>query len=299
MTLDPLRYFIETAKFEHVGKASASLRISASAVSTAIQALEEKMGGALFIREKKRIRLNENGRKLQERARAILESVHQLPGEISGAKREIVGSYRIGASHFLASRVLAPAWFKIQAAHPKLVGEVCSMSTALVVNEIVKGSLDFGLCFSPLRHPDTEEIELYRGTLLLVAGSHHPLLKRKKPFAPLSLSAYPAVIHKSAVGVDICETHPAFERFGIQPQIKVMFDDDATAIECLRESDAWSLLPDLAVEKTKGIQALPLPKGWSAPYHVSLVMRRNSASGLLKQSLAEQLARGFEESRFW
>ncbi len=291
MTLDQLRYFLEAAKFEHVGKASTSLRISASAISTSIQALEEEIGCSLFIREKKRIRLNEKGRKLRERAQSILDSVSRLPGEVSEAKQEIIGSYRVGASHFLASRLLAPAWFKVQAQHPQLVGEICSMSTALVVNEVVKGSLDFGLCFSPLRHPDIEEIELHRGTLLLTVGSHHPLTKQKKSFSPASVSPYPAAIHKSAVGVDICETHPVFERFGIQPKMKVMFDDDATAIECLRMTDAWSLLPDLVARKTKGIQSLPIPKNWSAPCHISLVMRRSQTASSLRQVLLEQLSK--------
>ena len=289
MTLDQLKYFLETAKFEHVGKASASLRISASAISTAIHSLEEEMGCALFRREKQRIRLNEQGRKLRERAQSILKSVSELPRDVSGARHEILGSYRGGASHFLASRVLAPAWVKIQAQHPQLVGEVCSMNTALVVNEIVRGTLDFGLCFSPLRHPDIEELELYRGTLLLAAGAHHPLLKRGKSFDSAALSSFPAAIHKSAVGVDVCETHPAFERFGIHPQIRLMFDDDATAIECLRSTDSWSLLPDLVVECAKGIQPLPLPKAWNASYHVSLVTRRSAGSSLLRDSLREQL----------
>jgi LysR family cyn operon transcriptional activator len=293
MTIDQLRYFLEAARFEHVGKASASLRVSASAISTSIQALEREMGCVLFVRDKKRIKLNEKGRKLQERAESILNSIAHLANDVSEAKQEIVGSYRVGASHFLASRVLAPAWIRIQARHPKLTGEICSMSTALVMNEVVKGSLQFGLCFSPLRHSEIEEIELHRGTLLLAVGDHHPLLKQKKRFDPASLSAYPATIHKSASGVDICETHPAFERFGIEPKIKIMFDDDATAIECLRTTDAWSLLPELVAGKTKGIQTLPSPKNWSAPYHVSLVMRRGAGSGLLRQSLVEQLARQF------
>ena len=69
LTLERLRYFIEAATFEHVGQASRNLSISPSVISSAIRTLEEEFECELFSREGNRIKLNENGRLLLEKAK--------------------------------------------------------------------------------------------------------------------------------------------------------------------------------------------------------------------------------------
>jgi len=91
------------------------------------------------------------------------------------------------------------------------------------------------------------------------------------------LSHFPATIHKSAAGVDPCELHPMFERFGIEPRITCAFDSDDQAVESLRGGDAWSLLPDLVVAATRQIVALPCPKGWKAPHWPSHIAQATPA----------------------
>ena len=44
MNFDQLRYFVETARFEHIGKAAKSVAISPSAISHAIANLEDELG---------------------------------------------------------------------------------------------------------------------------------------------------------------------------------------------------------------------------------------------------------------
>ncbi|MDB5910462.1 MAG: transcriptional regulator, LysR family, partial [Massilia sp.] len=72
MTLEQLRIFVGVAEREHLTKAAVALNLSASAVSSAIRALEERYEAALFHRVGRGIVLTEAARLLLPQARATL-----------------------------------------------------------------------------------------------------------------------------------------------------------------------------------------------------------------------------------
>jgi hypothetical protein len=139
-----------------------------------------------------------------------------------------------------------------------------------------------------LIHPDLVHDTPYEGHLLIAVGRNHALLKAKK-FSLSELSNFPATLHKSAPGIDICETHPNFEKYGIVPSITAQFDDDDLAIENLRASHSWSLLPDIVITKSKDLVAVPHPKDWRAPYKIVFSrrtrMKENVVAGLVRENL--------------
>src|SRR5271156_5441681 len=110
MKLDQLKYFLETAKQGHVGKAANILAISPSAISHSIAVLEKELGRELFIKHGKRIILTNHGRLLMERARGLLENVEAVFDEVASDMVELQGHYRMAATHVLSSKFLAAAW---------------------------------------------------------------------------------------------------------------------------------------------------------------------------------------------
>ena len=290
MTFDQLRYFCAAARFEHVGKAARSVAISPSAVSTAISALEEELGRALFLREGKSMSLSDHGRYLRDAAEQLFEHLSEIECALRGADAAVRGHYRLGASPFLAARYLAGAWRGFAEDHPGLTSDLSAMNSAAALSAVVDGTLDLALVFSPTRHPELREIEFHRGELLLVVGRRHPLAKRRRPVAGKELSEYPATIHKGSPGVDLCEMHPMFERFGIEPKIRCSFDSDDLAIETLRDQESWSLLPDLVVSRYRSeLTALPRPRGFRAPYRVAAVLLARRAENRTLALLVERL----------
>ena len=291
MTLDQFRYFLETSKFQHVGKAAKALHISPSAISTAISNLEEELGSKLFERKGQGIQLTEKGRKFRSQIEVILDQVGELCPSLSEKIEQLTGNYRLAASHFLSSKYLGQAWSKIQANHPQLSVELNAMSTARVITEILSGSLDAGLCFSPLRHPDLKHVQLLEGQLRLVVRKGHPLLKKSTREQLTLLSQYPAVIHKATPGVDLCEDHPMFGKFGIVPKTKCLWDSDDLAVEVMKKTDSWSLMPDIVCHTYQAsIETLKIPQGWDAPYSVALVLRSHRAENPFLKLLGQELA---------
>jgi DNA-binding transcriptional LysR family regulator len=290
MTFDQFRYFLETSKFQHVGKAAKSLHISPSAVSTAIAALEDELGCKLFERKGQGIQLTEKGHALRVRIEKLLDQVSEIRLAMSEKELQLSGSYRVGASHFLATNYLTQAWMSVQKKHPALSIELSSMATAHVIENVLSGALDAGLCFSPYRHPDLRFFPLKEGELKVAARTGHPLFKKKRGDIFKALSEFPASIHKAIPGVDICEDHPMFEKFGITPKIHSLWDNDATAVEILEHSDSWSLLPDIVIKQYRtSIQALDMSSGWDAPFSIALIVRAHRSENPFLLLLRDEL----------
>lgn len=293
MTLDQFRYFLETSKFQHVGKAAKSLHISPSAISTAISNLEEELGCKLFERKGQGIQLTDRGQHFKSGIESIMDQLLQLKVTVGDQDMQhLSGFYRLGASPFLASRYLSTAWGKIQSRHPQLSAELDSMATGDVLGGVLSGALDAGLCFSPFRHPDLENLNVLSGQLRPVVRKRHPLLKASSRPQIELLSQYPAIIHKAVSGVDLCVNHPMFEKFGIAPKIHCLWDSDDVAVEIMKNTDAWSMMPDVVCDYYRdSIVPVIVPGGWNAPYSVDLIFRshrgKNPFLTLVMQELSD------------
>ena len=119
----------------------------------------------------------------------------------------------------------------------------------------------------------------------------HPLLRRTGSAAIQGLNDLPAVIHKGQPGVELCEAHPIFARYGISPRIRLSFDSDSCAIERVVTSDSWTLIPDLVARAhSRQIKVLRPPVDWDAQYSVSLVFRRDREHNPILPTLRRILA---------
>lgn len=276
ITLDKFKYFLEVARLEHVGLASKSLRISASAISSAITSIENEYQCKLFERSHQRIYLNDKGRWLKEELMPILEQLESLSQKATQNESSYKGHINAGGSIFLANHYLQKSLFDVQKKNSDISIEISPLRSIQVVEEIIKGDIDYGLCISPSGHPNLVKKSLYSGSLNIVVAKHHPLVKKikNKTFNLSLLNDYPAAIHKFSPGINYQETKP-FQQFGIQPQIKNYYHSEDLAIQSVLHQNYWAVVPDLVFShyQTK-IVSVPLPRDWAASYEVCSVYRK-------------------------
>lgn len=285
MKLHQLLYFLETAKHEHIGKAAKILAISPSAISHSISALEDELGRQLFQKHGKNILLTNHGKLLFERVSKLWNEFEIIKEEIMSDQVELQGTYRLAASHLLCPALLAPAWIGIQQNNPRLIGELYTLRSAQVLEGVGAGEYELGLCFSPQSNPNVQIQKLYDGQLVVAVRRNHPLLKIKKKDQVRAISAYSATLPKSYQGIDNCQTHPVFDQFNLNPQIDLIFDNYEVAVEKIRLSDAWGLLPDWIVEQSD--LASVIPEKWSAPVNISAMWPKNIVvTRVIKQLIA-------------
>ena len=222
MNFEQLRYFVETAKQQHVGRAAKVLGISASAISHSIAHLESDLGVLLFDRKSKSIFLTSRGQELLEKAEGILNQISQVREELSGSEVHS-GKYTLAATHGLAARVLAPAWARLSKQYPRVSVDLISLRSAEVISSVLKRESDLGICFSPQKHPDLAIRVLDMGKLVFAIRKNHPFTKNKKALIA-ELSHYPAVLPKAFQGIEVCETDPIFKRLKLVPATKTAVD---------------------------------------------------------------------------
>ena len=103
MTLEQRRIFVAVAERQHVTRAAEALHLAQSAISNAINAIEESCGINLFHRVGRGVELGEAGRAFLDEARGFLaraDGALLRLAELSGLRR---GTLRIHASQTIAS----------------------------------------------------------------------------------------------------------------------------------------------------------------------------------------------------
>ncbi len=96
INVDFLEYLIEYAKTENLTKASKSLHISQSALTRAMQKVEDYIGVPIFVRTKNKLSFNDTGRELVKNAEKALEEM-QLMKEKTVAFYNAKSTISIGA----------------------------------------------------------------------------------------------------------------------------------------------------------------------------------------------------------
>ena len=98
MDIRVLRYFLAVAKEQNITNAAESLHITQPTLSRQMMDLEEELGKKLFIRDKRKLQLTEEGTILRRRAEEILALSEKTKIEISSVTDNISGDIYIGSA---------------------------------------------------------------------------------------------------------------------------------------------------------------------------------------------------------
>lgn len=109
-----LRCFEAAARLQNFSRAADELHLTHGAVSRAVRLLEEDLGVALFERRKRRVFLNEAGRKLARAVGDGLGLMRQACGELRASTR-LARPLTLSCEPTLLMRWLIPRWGKFQA----------------------------------------------------------------------------------------------------------------------------------------------------------------------------------------
>ncbi len=180
MTLDQLRIFIAVAEREHLTRAAEALRLTPSAVSAAIHALEARYGVNLFDRIGRRIELSQTGRLFLLEAKATQRSAtlaERALIELGGLQR---GTLTIQASQTIASYWLPPFLVGFKAAHPAIGVVLGEGNSSDVATAVLDGSADLGFAEGEIENPALTFVPLAHDRLVVVASPDHPLARLRK-----------------------------------------------------------------------------------------------------------------------
>lgn len=189
MDLRHLRYFLAVAEEGHFGRAAASLHIVQSALSMQIKALEDELGGALFVRTSRRVELTGAGELLRAEARRTLDQAAHAQRVVQRSLRGDIGILRIGfAGNAVFSGRLMADVRAFRAAHPDAEVVLKEFAPHLQVDAIQKGQLDLG--YAPSHGGQQMDSSLTFETigtwpLVVAMPEKHPLADRHPLRVPM------------------------------------------------------------------------------------------------------------------
>lgn len=174
MTLDQLRIFVTVAEREHMTRAAESLRLTQSAVSGAIAALEARHNISLFNRVGRRIELTPDGRFFLEQARTVLRAADAAELsllELRGLKR---GAIDLHASQTIGAYWLPERLIRFHAEHPNVDIRLSIGNTEQVASAVSSGSAEIGFVEGSISQPDLVAQQVGLDRLVIVVGATHP-----------------------------------------------------------------------------------------------------------------------------
>jgi DNA-binding transcriptional LysR family regulator len=142
MDLTQLRTFVTVAEELHLTRAAERLHISQPAASAHIRAIEKYFDVVLFERGKRNLQLTPAGNELMRQAKRVLaesQAFHIAAKRLGG---QIMGSLYLGSNNDPALSHVADMVAQIRAAHPLVMLNLRSLSTASALQSIRMGELD-------------------------------------------------------------------------------------------------------------------------------------------------------------
>jgi DNA-binding transcriptional LysR family regulator len=192
LTLRQLQIFRVVAESGSTAAAAATIALSQSATSAAINELERVLELQLFDRIGKRLQLNDNGRMLLPQALALLDGAGWI--ERWALDREShIGTLRIGASttvgNYLLPSVLAGFREVLpESARQNWQVQVAIANTSVIAARVAAFELDLGLIEGPCHEPVLTVQPWLEDELVVVTAADDPILPRVRK-RPISLEA--------------------------------------------------------------------------------------------------------------
>jgi DNA-binding transcriptional LysR family regulator len=170
MTLEQLSIFVAVAEREHLTQAATALRLTPSAVSASIKALENFYSVTLFDRVGRGIRLTREGRVLLQEAKETLARVRMTAAVLSE-----LGGLKTGDLHIHASQTIANYWLpslllKFSSAYPGIRVNLTIENTSKVAAAVIAGDAELGFIEGTLDDPALAAAAIADDRLVLVAG---------------------------------------------------------------------------------------------------------------------------------
>lgn len=181
MTFEQLAVFVAVAERQHLTRAAEALRLSPSAVSASVKALEAFYNVRLFDRVGRGIELTSEGRTFLQEARETLSRVwaaESVLNELGGLRR---GSIALQASQTIANYWLPPRLVRFHALYPSLDIRLTVGNTASVTGAVLDGVAELGFVEGGIDEPALATTDVTRDRLVVVTPADHEAAGRRQP----------------------------------------------------------------------------------------------------------------------
>ncbi len=275
-----LKYFVVTARIQHMTKAAQQLNITQPTLSASIRRLEAELGYKLFDRTGRGIQLNEYGR-------IFLNGVEEAERSINASLEEMA-QLRQGDSGFV--RIACAS----SPTNSRLIDMMLDKGLSLKVSEVpddwerqlTDDECDLVITFGRPKGAGVESILLRYQKLVITASRKHPLAHRTQVTAD-ELSMYP-FCSTSAPHSIINMASEALRAYGLVPRITFLGRNSADMIKAIASGMRLGVMVERNLPDTDELVVLPA-MGFDVSLPIFLYWRRgggqSAAISLIRQNI--------------
>jgi DNA-binding transcriptional LysR family regulator len=274
MDVHALRYFVEVARHQNFTRASEALHVTQPAISKMVRALEEELGTALLLREKRRVRLTEAGRVVLERAQGVLDAmtgIEQEVGELATLRR---GRLRIGMPPIVGVAFFPPILAEFHLMHPGIVLELREEGSHHIEALVLNRELDVGAVVLPTDEKTFGTMPFVHDDLQAVLHPSHPLARRKT-LSLRELRSTPFVLYRPEFALH-GHIMDACRRAGFKPQVASESSHWDFIVALVAANLGVALLPHTICRQLDPAQVRTVPLSDPViPWDVALIWHRD------------------------
>ena len=183
MNIEQLLAFDRVVREGSFSRAAWALQIAQPTISARIQALEQTVGGPLFVRNNRTVTLTERGVSFLPYARQALDALQKGLDAAAAVEHGQQGELRVGVLRSLAAGFVAPAVQRFFHDYPNVSCTVEESNHWQLVEWLYDNQIELSLIAWPPIGPHIAEMTPllhFREPVVLLAHRHHPLAQLKR-----------------------------------------------------------------------------------------------------------------------
>ena len=173
--------------------AAAELRVTPSALSQSVSALEQRVGVRLLQRTTRSVGLTEAGTRFVAQLRPAMEGVHAAFESLDDARGRPVGTLRLNVPRLACKWVLEPILLPFLSEHPDLRIDI-AIDDGFV--NIVDGGFDAGIRIGDMLDKDMIALKISDDLRTAIVGSPGYFAAHGKPKHPRDLHAHDCINYR-------------------------------------------------------------------------------------------------------
>lgn len=198
--LSGLSLFLVVAEKRSFTAAAKAMRVSPSAVSQAISALEQRLGVRLLQRTTRDVGLTEAGEQFVARLRPALSEVHGALASLDELRDRPAGTLRLAVSTIACRRFVEPSLTAFLDAYPEIGLEVIVDDG---LTNIVQRGFDAGIRLGESLDREMVGVRISGDERVAVVGSPSYFARHKKPKHPRELHEHDCIGYRRITGGDV------------------------------------------------------------------------------------------------
>jgi DNA-binding transcriptional LysR family regulator len=292
-----LRLFLHVAEAASITHGAERAHLALASASARIRGMEEALGVPLLERQRRGVRLTPAGHALVHHARAVLQQLERMRGELGDYARGLKAHIRLLSNTAALSEFLPDVLATFLAAHPNIDIDLEERLSYQIVAAVAEGVADIGIVADTVDLAQLETFRFRDDRLVLVTPKAHRLARRHEIGLREALAEDFIGLGQGSALQDYLGQHAI--RAGAPLKLRVRVRGFDAVCRMVAQGVGLGIVSMTAAERCRrsmAIRSVPLSDPWAARRLV-ICVRRLAKLPAHAQRLVEHLSEPYRQGR--